>query len=123
MLQPRDRDLLFSLSAILVNRLVLNLRKVGNEDKDNMSTISQVGFATNRFLDNIGAPLRNGSEDSDFDDDVEEFGFEEYVLLLAFLLLLLNRKYSRFSPADTSAKLVRTLPPEGSNCGAVFVQN
>ncbi len=68
-----------SLSPILVNHLVLNLRKAGNQDVSHISTVSQPRFATNRFLDNIGAPLRNGSEEMDIDDGLEEHELEEYV--------------------------------------------
>ncbi len=79
MLQEPDCDLPSSFSEILVNRLVLNLRQIGNQDNRNISTISQPRFATNRFLDNIGASLRNGSEDLDISIGLEEFELEKYV--------------------------------------------
>lgn len=65
------------LSIILVNRLVLNLRKAGNRDSSTFSEISQPRFATNGFLDNIGASLRNGSDDMDIGEDLEEHELED----------------------------------------------
>lgn len=67
-----------SLSDILANRLVLNLRKTGNQHNENLTTVSQPKFVTNGFLDNIGAPLRYGSEDVDIGDGLEEYELEEY---------------------------------------------
>lgn len=67
-----------SLSTILVNRLVLNLRKDGNRVNSSVAEVSQPRFATNRFLDNIGASLRNGSDDMDIGEDLEEHELEEY---------------------------------------------
>ncbi len=74
------RDFPSSLSQILVNRLVLNLREIGNRDNSTISEVSHPRFATNRFLDNIGASMRSGSDDMHVGDDFEEHGIEEYVL-------------------------------------------
>ncbi len=41
--------------------------------------MSQPRFATNRFLDNIGASLRNDSEDMDIGGGLEKHELKEYV--------------------------------------------
>ena len=65
---------------ILTCRLVLNLRRVARERYtvslsgdiglgQELSTIPQLQFATNRFLGNIGAPLRNDEQDSEHEQE------------------------------------------------------
>lgn len=73
-----DCDFLHSLSTVLVNRLVLNLRKVGNPHISNITTIPQPRFTMNGFLDNIGASLRDGSEDIYIGEDSETYELEGY---------------------------------------------
>ncbi|TDL18643.1 hypothetical protein BD410DRAFT_900724 [Rickenella mellea] len=68
------------LTAILVNRLVLNLRQVSHLHEGNApalrgtGTIHEPVFATNSFLGNLGAPLRVGPED---EDEIEEVGVDD----------------------------------------------
>ena len=59
------------LSIILVNRLVLNLRRAGNINNSTVPSLAMPSFAEREqsFLGNIGAPLRDGSENYDRDDD------------------------------------------------------
>jgi len=60
------------LEAILICRLVLNLRRVPREQylasvdlrlSRDQSTIPQMRFVTSQFLGNIGAPLRDNVND------------------------------------------------------------
>ena len=53
-------DSFYSLSLILVNRLVLNLHEVAAHDELGGSTMSAPVFASNAFLGSIGAPLHCG---------------------------------------------------------------
>ncbi|TDL18648.1 hypothetical protein BD410DRAFT_830798 [Rickenella mellea] len=65
------------LSNLLINRLVLNLRRVSHLQVGNASTIGTIRepvFATNSFLGNLGAPLRVGSDD---DDGIEELCIDD----------------------------------------------
>ena len=62
---------------MLVNRLVLNLKRSGNIN-DNSSTVRSLAMPSfaepeQTFLGNIGAPLRDGTENYDCDDDDDEF--------------------------------------------------
>lgn len=64
-----------SFSSILVNRLILNLRRVAksnNEPTSMSTTIAEPQFAANPFIGNIGAPLRVDS--FDVTDDGIEWG-------------------------------------------------
>ncbi|TDL18636.1 hypothetical protein BD410DRAFT_879852 [Rickenella mellea] len=66
------------LTYILINRLVLNLRKVSHIQEGDaptlgaISTIQEPVFAANSILGNLGAPLRMGTEDEYSDDEIEE---------------------------------------------------
>ncbi len=103
----------FSLSPIRVNRLVLNLRKAGNQNDGDISTISQPRFATNGFLDNIGASLRGDPEDVDVGDGSEEYELEKYVLsLIVISQPVLNLECSRISPVKALHEVTRMLPHE-----------
>ena len=61
---------------MLVNRLVLNLRKAGqNDSNDTVSSLAMLSFAESRadsFLGNIGAPLQDGYEDREEEQDAHE---------------------------------------------------
>ena len=59
------------MSLVLVNRLVLNLRRAGSEDDTVNSLHSLPAFAqpTDSLLGNIGAPLRDGTESHVEDED------------------------------------------------------
>ncbi|TDL19078.1 hypothetical protein BD410DRAFT_449538 [Rickenella mellea] len=71
------------LTINLINRLVLNLRRVSRLQDGRASTHGDIGsiqgpvFATNSLLGNLGAPLRMGPDDDDdfgevdVDDEVE----------------------------------------------------
>ncbi|TDL16650.1 hypothetical protein BD410DRAFT_831953 [Rickenella mellea] len=68
-----------SLTVILINRLVLSLRRVSHKHFGNVPTHGAIGtieepaFATNSLLGNIGAPLRMGSEE----DESEEISVDD----------------------------------------------
>ncbi len=66
-----------SLSAVLVNRLVLNLRQLGhsgeNANDTGMTDFSEMSFAMGAVLGNIGSSLRDGSDDCELDSDANEF--------------------------------------------------
>ena len=59
------------MSLVLINRLILNLRRAGNINDSTVCSLAMPSFAEpeNSFLGNIGAPLRDGSENYDCDDD------------------------------------------------------
>ncbi|TDL21403.1 hypothetical protein BD410DRAFT_804317 [Rickenella mellea] len=70
------------LTAILINRLVLNLRQVSSHLQEvklptlgliDIGTIHEPPFATNSLLGNLGAPLRVGPED---DSELEGIGID-----------------------------------------------
>ena len=59
---------------MLVNRLVLNLKRSGNINNSTIVSLAMPSFANSEhsFLGNIGAPLRDGSENYDgVDRDVD----------------------------------------------------
>ena len=58
------------MSLMLTNRLVLNLRRAGNINDSTVRSLAMLSFAEpeHSFLGNIGAPLRDGSENYDRDD-------------------------------------------------------
>ena len=63
-----------SLSIVLVNRLVLNLRRNDSDDSDEtVQSIAILSFAVpeHSFLGNIGAPLRDGMEDYTLEGESE----------------------------------------------------
>ncbi|TDL19089.1 hypothetical protein BD410DRAFT_842345 [Rickenella mellea] len=70
------------LTINLINRLVLNLRRVSHIQEGNAPTFDAIGtihepaFANNSLLGNLGAPLRVGS-DSEDDDDIDEISVED----------------------------------------------
>ncbi len=53
--------------SILINRLILGLRQIGNGANDtDVESLSLARFASGSILGNIGAPLRaGGDEDED----------------------------------------------------------
>ncbi|TDL16067.1 hypothetical protein BD410DRAFT_648676 [Rickenella mellea] len=82
-----------SLTVILINRLVLNLRQVSHFQDGKPPTLGTIGtiqepaFAANSLLGNLGAPLRVDPEDEEepeevgVDDEagiVEEHGFVDH---------------------------------------------
>ncbi|TDL21406.1 hypothetical protein BD410DRAFT_804319 [Rickenella mellea] len=68
------------LNFILVNRLVLNLRRVSHLQEGNVPTLGAIrtiqepAFAVNSLLGNLGAPLRVGQDD---DDEIDEIGIDD----------------------------------------------
>ena len=68
--------LALSLSVILVNRLVLSLRRAGNANDTIVQSVSPIAFAEAEFsyLGNIGAPLHlhDGDDTEDREDEGEE---------------------------------------------------
>ncbi|TDL17901.1 hypothetical protein BD410DRAFT_775512 [Rickenella mellea] len=68
-----------TLTVILTNRLVLNLRRVSHRREGNALTIGEIGtihvpaFAISSLIGNLGAPLRVGPED---DSEIEEIGVD-----------------------------------------------
>ena len=74
---PRHFVLLscISMSFLLVNRLVLNLRRAGNADNTSaVSSLAMPSFAEpeHSILGNIGAHLRDGTEDYEDEDERDE---------------------------------------------------
>ncbi|TDL18082.1 hypothetical protein BD410DRAFT_843077 [Rickenella mellea] len=71
------------LTIILINRLVLNLRRVSHIQEGNVPTLGPIGtiqepaFATYSILGNLGAPLRMGEEDKHDDDVTEEVNIDD----------------------------------------------
>ena len=63
-----------SVSLMLVNRMVLNLRRASNSDDNTLSSLAVLSFAepTDSILENIGVPLREGSEDHDCEGEVAD---------------------------------------------------
>ncbi len=59
------------LAATLTTRLVLNLHRLPRVNGTVTSTLPDVAFATNSFLGNIGAPLREETDDCGFADGEE----------------------------------------------------
>ncbi len=63
---------MFSLSSIITSHLVLNLKQaVSPHTQSQLSIYSEPIFATNSFIGNLGAPLRVGEEDMDYEEDGE----------------------------------------------------
>lgn len=59
---------------ILANRLLLNIKQIGNDNDCPNTTLSTPAFAVNSFLGNIGAPLRvdtEGEYGPDFPEDYD----------------------------------------------------
>jgi len=66
------------LSAILINHLILNLRRIANDNDSQQGSVSQAVFAMDKVLGNIGAPLHDGYDDLVFhDEEVETFQGED----------------------------------------------
>ncbi len=69
-----------SLSSILTNRLVLNLKQAGNSRMQHeSSTLPSQAFSMNSFVGNLGAPFRVGNEDDD-DDGPQGLGDNDHDL-------------------------------------------
>ncbi|TDL21330.1 hypothetical protein BD410DRAFT_804270 [Rickenella mellea] len=74
-------EVIYVIPFVLVNRLVLNLRRVSHVSCANGRTLGTIGtipepvFAINSVLGNIGAPLRMGTED----DEIEEMDDEDEI--------------------------------------------
>ncbi len=69
-----------SLGYILTNRLVLNLKSLGNSHvQHEASTLSSLAFATNSIVGNLGAHLRVGDEEGE-DGELEELRNDEHEL-------------------------------------------
>ncbi len=76
-----------SFVSVLTNRLVLNLKQVGNRHTHSeAATLSDLAFATNSFVGNLGAPLRVSNEDGqgeeipkpeNKDHEVQEYELQE----------------------------------------------
>ncbi|TDL15206.1 hypothetical protein BD410DRAFT_845412 [Rickenella mellea] len=67
------------LTFILINRLVLNLRRASHIREGNLGSLPELAFATDSVLGNLGAPLR---VDAEIDDEIEEIGDEVEVFEL-----------------------------------------
>lgn len=67
-----------SFVTILTNRLVLNLKQVGNSHMQTF-TLPSLAFATNTFVGNLGAPFQVSSEGSE-DEILQALGSDEYEL-------------------------------------------
>ena len=74
--RPNSLTCPVSLSFILINRLVLNLRRAGNINDSTIHSLTKPSFAEpeHSFLGNIGAPLRDGSESYSCEDEGDDAG-------------------------------------------------
>ncbi|TDL23162.1 hypothetical protein BD410DRAFT_839074 [Rickenella mellea] len=69
-----------ALSNIMINRMILGLRQVSNTHVSgglSEKSLPNLGFAANSFIGNLGAPLRQRSDDL-FDDLSDDLGLEEH---------------------------------------------
>ncbi len=67
-----------SLSTILVNHLILNLHRAGRSNDGLGTALSELVFAPDPILGNIGAPLRDNTDNYDaFEESGDEHELEK----------------------------------------------
>lgn len=80
--------LFHSLTNVLVNRHVLNLRRAANDEagNNNVQTLTSLHFTVGNVLGNIGEPV---SQPGDEDDDVYELDLDMAIIVSQVLDILL----------------------------------